>query len=204
SGRKVRLGTAHALFGRDRETVDVAYPGDVIGVACPREFRIGDTLTESPAIRYEEIPRFAPECFAYLHNPTPGKYKRFDQGVEQLLEEGVVQRFTMPQRQQKVTLLAAVSPLQFEIVQHRLENEYGAESRLESTPWNTARWLADPSKVDHQELSLPSGVEKAMDPNGEPVLLFSDDWQLRFFADRNADVELLRQPAANQPDPTAG
>ena len=194
SGRDVRLSNAQAMFGRERETVEVAYPGDVVGIVGGRNFGIGDTLTDDPSIVYDEIPRFPPECFAYLHNPTPSQYKRFDQGVRQLLQEGVVQQFELPQRRQKVALLAAVGPLQFEIVKHRLESEYNAESRLEAAPWSIARWLAD-SSMSPDDLRVPSGAERAVDGQGEPVLLFADDWQERYFRDRNPDVTLSRHPA---------
>ena len=131
TGKKVRLSSSHKLFGRERETVDEAYPGDVIGLVGHAEFRIGDTLTEDPAIVYHEIPRFAPECFAYLQSPSTAQFKRFREGLDQLLQEGVVQSFAVKDSAQRVPLLAAVGPLQFEVVQYRLQSEYGAESRLE-------------------------------------------------------------------------
>ncbi|MFA9480457.1 peptide chain release factor 3 [Phycisphaerales bacterium AB-hyl4] len=191
TGRRARLSNAQALFGRERETIEEAFPGDVVGVVGGRDFGIGATLTEDPAIVYHEIPRFPPECFAYLHNPNPSQYKRFDQGVQQLLQEGVVQCFELPQRRQKVALLAAVGPLQFEIVKYRLESEYGAEARLESAPWSMVRWFAQSMDAESlAKLYLPGGVEHAVDTRGEPALLFADDWQVRYFNERNADVTL--------------
>jgi len=204
TGKLVRLSNAQSLFGRERETVDEAYPGDVVGIVGGRDFRIGDTLTEDAAIAYREIPRFPPECFAYLHNPTPAQAKRFDQGVTQLLQEGVVQQFELPQRRQKIALLAAVGPLQFEIVKYRLESEYGAESRFETAPWSMARWFADPSNVTIDSLLLPEGAEHALDTLGEPVVLFADQWQERYFMERNASVTLLHQPASATLPSSAG
>ncbi len=196
TGRSVRLPNAQSLFGRERETVDEAYPGDVVGIVGGRNFGIGDTLTEDPQILYSEIPRFPPECFAYLHNPAPSQYKRFNQGVEQLLQEGVIQRFELPRRQQKVVLLGAVGPLQFEIVQYRLENEYLAESRLERAPWSFARWFGDPQSPESLEaLYLPGGVEVGQTLAGEPVVLFGDEWGLRYFTERNPGVKLVQYPA---------
>ena len=195
TGRSVRLSNAQTLFGRDRETVDEAFPGDVVGIVGGRDFGIGDTLTEDASIRYQEIPRFAPECFAYLHNPTPAQYKRFDQGVRQLLQEGVMQQFELPQRRQKVVLLAAVGPLQFEIVQHRLQNEYGAESRLETAPWSIACWFEDAQAAAAAEaLRLPSGAERALGTAGEPVLLFPSDWTLNYFQSNNPEIKLSSRP----------
>lgn len=200
SGKTIRLSNAAKLFGQERETVDEAYPGDVVGIVGNTQFGIGDTLTTDPSIVYHEIPRFAPECFAYLHNPSPAQYKRFDQGLRQLLQEGVVQRFELPRRQQKVALLGAVGPLQFEIVQYRLESEYGAESRLDVAPWTIARWLegvTDQEALD--ALYLPGGVELATDTQGETALLFASDWEERYFRERNSNVTLLRHPAGAPP-----
>ena len=199
SGRKVRLANAQAMFGRERETVDVAFPGDVIGIVGGRDFGIGDTLTEDPAIVYREIPRFPPECFAYLHNPSPAQYKRFNQGLSQLLQEGVVQSFDLTQRRQKIPLLAAVGPLQFEIVQYRLQSEYGVESRLESAPWSFARWFdGEEGDVSLDQLDLSHDLEYAIDPDGHAVLLFTDDWSLRHFERRNASLRLRSTPRDGQ------
>src|SRR3954464_5583333 len=132
TGKKVRLSSSHKLFGQERETVDEAYPGDVIGLVGHGDFGIGDTLTEDPALVYDEIPRFAPECFAYLHSATTSQAKRFREGLDQLLQEGVVQVLQVKDSMKRTPLLGAVGPLQFEVVQYRLQSEYGAESRLES------------------------------------------------------------------------
>ncbi len=202
SGRSMRLSNAQALFGRDRETIEEAYPGDVVGVVTTGGLGIGDTFTADPKIVYHEIPRFAPECFAYLHNPSPAQFKRFDQGISQLLQEGVVQRFDLPRRKQKVVLLGAVGPLQFEIVQYRLKNEYGADSRLETTPWTMARWFEDPAQAATlDDIALPGGVELAQGPEGEPVLLFPDAWHERYFRDQQAQVK-LRNTATVQGETT--
>ena len=87
----MRLSSSHKLFGNERETVDEAFPGDVIGLVGHDSFGIGDTLTTDPKILYKEIPRFTPEAFSYLHNPNTAKFKQFRQGLEQLLQEGVIQ-----------------------------------------------------------------------------------------------------------------
>jgi peptide chain release factor 3 len=97
SEKKVRLSSSHKLFGNERETVDEAYPGDVIGLVGHDSFGIGDTLTTDPKILYKEIPRFTPEAFAHLHNPNTGKFKQFRQGLDQLLQEGVIQALVSAQ-----------------------------------------------------------------------------------------------------------
>ena len=193
TGKRVRLSSAHKLFAQERETVDEAYAGDVIGLVGHAEFGIGDTLTEDPAISYHEIPRFPPECFAFLHNPNPGKFKQFRQGVEQLLQEGVVQVFELRDAVQKVPLLAAVGPLQFEVVQYRLEAEYGAASTLENATWEAFRWL--PPGEDGQRLKLPTGCRLAHDNAGLPGVLFPSSWTLKYFGELNPDVPLLDLPA---------
>ena len=192
TGKKVRLSSAHKLFAQERETVDEAYAGDVIGLVGHSEFGIGDTLTEDPSIAYHEIPRFAPECFAFLQNPNPSKFKQFRQGLEQLLQEGVMQVFDLRDSVQKVPLLAAVGPLQFEVVQYRLESEYGAESRLETASWEAFKWLENGQ--GEAGLKLPTGCRVAHDSLGKPGVLFPSNWTLRYFRELNGDVPLLDLP----------
>ncbi len=193
TGKRVRLSSAHKLFAQERETVDEAYAGDVIGLVGHSEFGIGDTLTEDATISYDEIPRFPPECFAYLQNPNPGKFKQFRQGVEQLLQEGVVQVFELRDSLSKVPLLAAVGPLQFEVVQYRLQSEYGAESQLENASWETFKWLAP--GVDAKALKLPTGCRLAYDSGGLPGVLFPSSWTVRYFGEQNPGATLLDLPA---------
>ncbi len=195
TGKRVRLASAHRLFGQERETVDEAYAGDVIGLVGHAEFGIGDTLTDDPAIRFAEIPRFPPECFAFLHNPNPGKFKQFRQGVEQLLQEGVVQVFELRDQVQKIPLLAAVGPLQFEVVQYRLESEYGAPSTLENASWESFRWL--PAGTEVKGVKLPTGCRVAHDAGGQPGVLFPSAWTRKYFGELNGGVELLDLPPGN-------
>jgi peptide chain release factor 3 len=193
--RKVRLSSSHKLFGNERETVDEAYPGDVIGLVGHDGFGIGDTLTTDANITYKEIPRFTPETFAYLHNPNTAKYKQFRQGLDQLLQEGVIQVLHLANTASKVPLLAAVGPLQFEVTQYRLQSEYGAESRLEQAPWNVVRWLPPGLKPDELDaLSLPTGSRLAFDNDRRPVVLFSNDWSSNYFTQTNKGVSLAPLP----------
>lgn len=194
SGKKLRLASAHKLFGQDRETVNEAYAGDIIGVIGHSDLRIGDTLTEDPSIVYDEIPRFAPEVFGYLHNLQMMQFKRFHQGLEQLLQEGVVQALYLPGGVQRIPILAAVGPLQFEVVQYRLESEYGATTRLELTNWNQIRWL--PSGVDGEKakLNLPMGTVLAKDGDGHSVILLPNEWAEKSFNSLNPDFPLSKDP----------
>ncbi len=195
SSKKVRLSSSHKLFGNERETLDEAYPGDIIGLVGHDSFGIGDTLTTDPDIRYQEIPRFTPEAFAYLHNPNTAKFKQFRQGLDQLLQEGVIQVLNLRRAAAKVPLLAAVGPLQFEVVQYRLESEYGAVSRLEAAPWTVVRWLpADMKEDDLDALSLPTGARLAYDMDKSAVALFPNEWSANYFAETNPRVPLSALP----------
>ena len=200
--RKVRLSSSHKLFGNERETVDEAYPGDVIGLVGHDGFGIGDTLTTDTSITYKEIPRFTPETFAYLHNPNTAKYKQFRQGLDQLLQEGVIQVLHLANTASKVPLLAAVGPLQFEVTQYRLQAEYGAESRLEQAPWTVVRWLPPEMKEpDLEALSLPTGARLAFDHDQHPVVLFSNDWSANYFTQTNKGVSLAMLPPESATSP---
>ena len=195
SEKRVRLSSSHKLFGNERETVDEAFPGDIIGLVGHDGFGIGDTLTTDPAINYKEIPRFTPEAFAYLHNPNTAKYKQFRQGLDQLLQEGVIQVLHLRNTSIKVPLLAAVGPLQFEVVQFRLESEYGAASRLEAAPWTVVRWLPPELKEEELDaLSLPTGSRLAYDMEKDPVMLFSNEWSANYFSQTNAKIPLSALP----------
>ena len=196
TGRKVRLSSSHKLFGRERETMDEAYPGDVVGLVGHTDFRIGDTLAEDPSLAYREIPRFTPECFAWLQSPSTAQFKRFREGLEQLLQEGVVQSFLLKDSAQRAPLLGAVGPLQFEVVQYRLKTEYGADSRLEAAPWKVLRWMAVDGETTVDEAALPTGARLASDAAGQPVVLFPDEWSCDFFAGRNPKVRLSALPIA--------
>ena len=199
TGRKLRLSSSHKLFGRDRETIDEAFPGDVVGLVGHTDFRIGDTLATDPALVYEEIPRFTPECFAWLQSPSTAQFKRFREGLEQLLQEGVVQSFRLKDSSQRGPLLGAVGPLQFEVVQYRMQTEYGAESRLEQAAWKVLRWARTEDGGPIDETQLPTGARLAFDAAGKPVILFQEQWSCDFFAERNPRVRLSALPEDAQP-----
>jgi peptide chain release factor 3 len=195
TGKKIRLSNSHKLFARERETADDAFPGDIIGLVGYSDFGIGDTLTTDPQIVYNEIPRFTPEAFAFLHNPNTAKYKQFRQGLDQLLQEGVIQILHLKDSAVKTPLLAAVGPLQFEVVQYRLESEYGAESRLEPANWTVIRWL--PPTLTEEELDriqLPTGARLAFDNQNKPVALFANEWSANYFIETNPKITVSALP----------
>jgi len=190
TGRTVRLSSSHKLFGQDRETVDEAWPGDVIGLVGHDTFGIGDTLTEDRSILFDEIPRFPPEVFAF-----PSDSKKYRAGLDQLLQEGVVQSLVARSSPPGATLLAAVGPLQFEVVQYRLKSEYGAESRLEQAPWSLLRWIEPhPALRNPSGLVVASGVSLGSDKLDQPVALFPNDWTLRYFVEKNPELKLRVLP----------
>ncbi len=200
TGKKVRLSNSHKVFARERETANEAFAGDILGLVGYPDFGIGDTLTEDPSIVYHEIPRFPPEVFSYLHNPNTARYKQFRQGLDQLLQEGVIQVFHLRDSSIKVPLLAAVGPLQFEVVQYRLQSEYGAESRLESAPWTLVKWLAAGVRSEEIEnFKLPTGSRLASDSANQPALLFPNEWSAKYFVETNPGIELLDLPETLQP-----
>ena len=200
SGRKVRLSSSHKLFGNDRETVDEAWPGDIIGLVGHDGFGIGDTLTTDARICFDEIPRFTPEVFEYFHNPNTAKFKQFRQGLEQLLREGVAQAFQLKDTASRVPLLAAVGPLQFEVLQYRLETEYGAETRREPAPFTAVRWLPPGTSAETLDgLSLPTGGRFAFDADQQPVALFPSDWAMNYFAQNHPELPLSDLPPTRRP-----
>ncbi len=195
SGKKIRLSNSQKLFGQERETVDEAYPGDIIGFVGNSNFGIGDTITEDLNIIYKEIPKFAPEHFVILHNPNPSNYKKFRDGLDQLLQEGVIQAYYLKNSLQKVPLLGAVGPLQFEVVQYRLQDEYGAESRMEQTSWKVLRWISpEHSDEEISQIILPAGAVLAYDLENKLVILFTSDWSLNYFIEKHPKIMLSDIP----------
>jgi peptide chain release factor 3 len=198
TGKRLRLSNSKRLFARERETVDEAYAGDVVGIVGNHQLLIGDTLAEDPTISFHEMPRFAPETFAYLVNDSTSNAKRFREGLDQLLKEGVAQLYELPDSLVRTPLLGAVGVLQFDVLQYRLQSEYGAPSRLENAPWSIARWVVpkDPAKKEagRPKLSIPTGGTLARDMHGAWVVLLPNAWSARYFAENNPDIEVLPLP----------
>lgn len=192
--KEMRMTSCHNVFGRERESLSEAFPGDVIGIVTKADFRVGDTISTDPALVFEEIPRFAPESFAFIVNSSPATYKSFRKGIDHLLAEDIVQAFTLLDNPRSLPLLGAVGPLQFEVLQYRLKDEYGAESNLEPMPWKVLRWLEKPLLEAELKRALPTGTALATDNKDRPVILFQSDWSMRYFTDGNPGINLSDSP----------
>jgi peptide chain release factor 3 len=180
TGREVRLANPTTFMARERSVVDESVAGDVVGVHDTGDFEIGDTMTEGSSFSFEAIPSFAPEYFARLVMVDPLKRKQFGRGVEQLAQEGTVQLYRPPAGRTGDLVLGAVGQLQFEVVRYRLLSEYGVEVRLESVPWQLARWVsrADGAPLDLEELCGAVEGMVVLDVRGRPVVLFDRAWAL--------------------------
>lgn len=189
SGKTVRLSRPQKLFAQDRESIEEAYAGDVIGLNNPGVFAIGDTIYSGQKLEYEGIPCFSPELFAYLRNPNPSKFKQFRKGVSELREEGAVQIMYSADESKRDPILAAVGQLQFEVVQFRLQNEYGVETQLDLLPYSVARWVADGWEALEKVGRLYNTVT-VKDSWGRPVLLFKNEWNLHQVLGDHPDLKL--------------
>jgi peptide chain release factor 3 len=207
TGNRVRLPRALKIFGRERQTMDEAYPGDIIGVVCPGELRLGDTLFQGEPIRYPGVPQFSPEVFASVTCPDTSRRKQFDRGIQQLVEEGAIQLFFTRGRQ-KDAILAAVGELQFDVVQFRLESEYNAPSRVQWLPYKHARWYRPKADVDlesGEDLKTPYGAKLVMDSFNSPAILLQSEWDLKTLERENPGVafESIHESRTSVADLTA-
>jgi len=185
SGRKIRLTRAMRIFGQERITIDEAFPGDIIGVICPGEFRLGDTLCEGPVVNYEGLPQFSPEFFAVLDCADTSRRKQFDRGLAQLVEEGAIQMFYDAKATRREMILGAVGELQFDVVQFRLQSEYNAPSKLNWRSFKVARWVDIPKDT---ELTLPYAGKWVTDQFGYNAVLLQSEWDLKFLERENPGI----------------
>ena len=176
TGRPFSMKYAHLAFGRGREVVDVAHPGDVVGVVNASALRIGDTLYEASPVEFPKLPRFAPEHYAVARPEDMSRTKQFRRGIEQLEAEGVIQVLRSELRGTHVPVLAAVGPMQFEVVDHRMREEFRSPLRLEALEHSVAR-ATDEESVKALESLAGVGVLRRSD--GELLALFRDRWHLR-------------------------
>jgi peptide chain release factor 3 len=189
SGKTVRLQRSYKLFANEREVIDDAYPGDILGLPNNGDFAIGDTLSTEKGVEYAPIPRFPPEHFALLHNKDIGKQKQFQKGLRQLESEGAVQVFYDTNAFRRAPILAVVGQLQFDVVSARLENEYNVPTHLERLPYVTARLVLGSEEVIEK---LPSRTEVLLtrDTRDRLVALFDSPFYLRYYTEKYPELVL--------------
>ncbi|NJR50123.1 MAG: peptide chain release factor 3 [Leptolyngbyaceae cyanobacterium CSU_1_3] len=203
TGKTVRLSRPQKLFAQDREVIEEAYPGDVIGLNNPGVFAIGDTIYNGQKLEYEGIPCFSPEIFAYLRNPNPSKFKQFRKGVSELREEGAVQIMYSADDAKRDPILAAVGQLQFEVVQFRLQNEYGVETLVEFLPYTVARWV-DGGWEALQKVGRVFNTFAVKDSWERPVLLFRNEWNCQQLQSDHPELRLNAiAPVVSGKEPTS-
>ena len=183
NGKKMKFSSPNAFFAEKKEIVDTSYPGDIVGLHDTGNFKIGDTLTEGELLNYKGIPSFSPEHFRYINNADPLKSKQLNKGIDQLMDEGVAQLFTLELNGRKI--IGTVGALQFEVIQYRLEHEYTAKCTYENFPVYKACWI-DQSNNKTDEFKEFIRVKQkflAKDKKG----------QLVFLADSNFSLQMTQQ-----------
>lgn len=188
SGKKVTLAQPQQFFGQGREIIEEAYPGDIIGIFDPGQFRIGDTLCQSGSFEFEKLPLFSPEHFARVNVKNTLKHKQFHKGIEQLSEEGAIQVFRQANRTEDL-IIGAVGQLQFEVFQHRMKAEYSAEVEMFNLPYSFARWLEPSVDVDKLNYDRYSNI-LVRDKEERQVMLFPSEFSIRWMTEKNPDVVL--------------
>jgi len=202
SGTRIRLARSTLFQARDREEVDEAWPGDVVGLFDPGIFRIGDTLSAEGGFAFEPLPAFSPERFARVELGAISGRKAFAKGLEQLTQEGLVQRFHEPGGGLD-TVLGAMGELQFDVLRHRMRSEYRVELPLSPLPYELARWPAGP--LDPDLFRWSEGVKILEDRDGRPVLLFRSRWELEQTERKHPELQLSPIPPDDPlADATAG
>ncbi|HSK92181.1 MAG TPA: peptide chain release factor 3 [Euzebyales bacterium] len=186
TGRPFQLKYAHQLFARDRNTVDSAVPGDIVGVVNAAGLQVGDTLYAGDKVAFPEIPTFAPERFATVRNRDTSRYKRFRSGLQQLDEEGVVHVLRHPEFGHQQLLLAGVGQLQFDVAEHRMAHEFGCEITLAPAPWTLAR------RIDGVHADALRGQRQTTlveNRHGETLVLFASDLALQWAIEDHPDID---------------
>ncbi|MBN2738063.1 MAG: peptide chain release factor 3 [Spirochaetales bacterium] len=189
--KEVRLAFTHSVFGNERETINEAYPGDIIGFVTNTEFKIGDTISTNEGLAFERIPRFAPEIFAYIKNRDTSKHKSFRKGLDHLIAEDIVQTFQVDAQFMNVPLLGALGSLQFEVLQYRLSDEYGVETELEVMPWSLLRWVESPVDDEFLRSKISYHGVTGTDAFKKQVLFFKSNWGFKSFKEANPEISLV-------------
>ncbi|HEB90116.1 MAG TPA: peptide chain release factor 3 [Deltaproteobacteria bacterium] len=192
TGKPIRLTNSTLLMGKDRTEVEEAYAGDVVGLFDPGIFRIGDTLSDEPGIQYAGIPVFAPESFMRVEVAGVQKRKALEKGVEQLVQEGVVQLFRDPEGGSASWILGAMGPLQFDVMIHRLKTEYGVGLTLSPLPYKIARWPQ--AGFRPEDFRYSERIRVVRDRDDRWALLAPSEWDFQRLLERNETLVLAETP----------
>lgn len=188
--KRMKLNQSKQLMAQDRETVEEAYAGDIIGIFDPGIFSIGDTLClPKNKVVFDTIPTFAPEHFTRVRQKDSMKRKQFVKGITQIAQEGAIQIFQEPQGGMEDIIVGVVGVLQFEVLEYRLKNEYGVEILKNPLAYQYIRWINNEG-WDPKTLNLSSDTKIVQDLKGKYLLLFSNDWGIRWALDKNKGLEL--------------
>jgi len=189
-GKKLKFSSPNAFFAEKKEIVDISYPGDIVGLHDTGNFKIGDTLTEGESLHYKGIPSFSPEHFRYINNADPMKSKQLNKGIDQLMDEGVAQLFTLELNGRKV--IGTVGALQFEVIQYRLEHEYGAKCSYENFPVFKACWVGNENRKSDEFKDFIRVKQKflAKDKRGQLVFLADSQFSLQMTQSKYPLVKL--------------
>ncbi|MEG1426169.1 MAG: peptide chain release factor 3 [Oscillospiraceae bacterium] len=188
--RKIKLSQPQQMMAQSREIIEEAYAGDIIGVFDPGIFSIGDTLYGgSKKVAFEGIPTFAPELFCRVQQIDTMKRKQFVKGTTQIAQEGAIQIFQEIASGMEEVIVGVVGTLQFDVFKYRMENEYNVEIRMETLSYQLIRWI-DNGEIDLKKLNLTSDTKKVQDSKGRFLLLFANEWSIRWALEHNKDLEL--------------
>ncbi|MCI9457077.1 MAG: peptide chain release factor 3 [Oscillospiraceae bacterium] len=188
--KKMKLSQPQQLMAQEREVIEEAYAGDIIGVFDPGIFSIGDTISvPGKVFRFEGIPTFAPEHFARVSTKDTMKRKQFVKGVTQIAQEGAIQIFQFPGAGMEEVIVGVVGTLQFEVLEYRLKNEYNVLINMESMPYQYIRWIDSPVE-DPAKLNITSDTRVVQDLKGNLLLLFTNQWNIGWAEEKNKGLEL--------------
>lgn len=191
AGKEIRLSQPQQFLAQEREIVEEAYAGDIIGVFDPGIFKIGDTLRQaSSQFVYEGIPVFEPEHFARVYTKNAMKRKQFIKGIMQISEEGAIQIYEQWDSMAHEYIIGVVGVLQLEVLEYRLKNEYGVDIKVEHLPHRYIRWVKE-DDFAVSKFKITGDTMVAKDQQGKPVLLFQNEWSIRTVKERNNGVELV-------------
>ncbi len=189
--KNLKFSSPNAFFAEKKEIVDISYPGDIVGLHDTGNFKIGDTLTEGEQMSFKGIPSFSPEHFRYINNADPMKSKQLEKGIDQLMDEGVAQLFTLELNNRKI--IGTVGALQYEVIQYRLEHEYGAKCSYENFPVHKACWVqpTDPKSDEFKEFLRIKQKYMAKDTYGQLVFLADSDFTIQMTQSKYPNVKLF-------------